>query len=73
MRPFLLLAIAATSAWLAELVMPLAFERDAPVPIVYRTSQLATGKGELSIRWTDVNGRVVDDRRLPVDLLDENE
>ena len=53
--------------------MPPAVERDGPVPVVYRTTQLATGKGELSIRWTDVNGRVVDDRRISVDLLDENE
>jgi hypothetical protein len=73
MRSFFLLAMAATSLWPAELVMPPAVERDGPVPVVYRTTQLATGKGELSVRWTDVNGRVVDDRRIPVDLLDENE
>ena len=48
-------------------------ERDGPVPAIYRTNQLATGKGELSVRWTDAYGRVVEDRRMPVELLDENE
>jgi len=41
-------------------VLPAApLERDGPVPAIYRTNQLATGKGELSVRWTDAYGRVI--------------
>ena len=54
------------SAWSAEIVLPVApLERDGPVRAIYRTNQLATGKGELSVRWTDVYGRVVEDRKYP--------
>src|SRR5258708_32024123 len=56
-----------------ELIFPPAVERDAPVSAVYRLNPRATGKGELSIRWTDVYGRVVDERRIPVELNDETE
>src|SRR5690242_11310029 len=56
-----------------EIVFPAAVERDAPVPGVYRINPRATGKGELSIRWTDVYGRVVDERKIPVQLNDETE
>ena len=74
MRHLFLLAMAASSAWSADIVLPVApLERDGPVPAIYRTNQLATGKGELSVRWTDVYGRVVEDRRIPVELIDENE
>jgi len=74
MRQFLLLAMFGMSARGADILMPAApLERDSPVPVVYRTNQLATGTGELSLRWTDVYGRVVEDRRLPVEWLDENE
>jgi hypothetical protein len=74
MRRLLLLAMLGMSARSADILMPVApLERDGPVPVVYRTNQLATGKGELLIRWTDVYGRVVEDRRLPVEWLDENE
>jgi hypothetical protein len=74
MKFLLLLAIAAASAWSADLVLPPPpLERAAPVPVLFRTGSLATGKGELSIRWTDVHGRLVEDRKIPVELLDENE
>jgi len=49
------------------------FERDGPVTAVYRTNGLATGKGTLSIKWSDALGRVVEDRSVPVTLTDENE
>jgi Beta-galactosidase trimerisation domain/Beta-galactosidase len=58
----------------AEIVLPSnALERDKPVQAVYRTNWQATGKGTLSLQWTDVHGRVVDDRNIPVVLNDEME
>ena len=58
----------------AEIVLPgPGLEREGTITAIYRTNQLATGKGELSIRWTDTYGRVVDDRKIPVELTDENE
>jgi hypothetical protein len=50
-----------------------ALERDAPVRAIYRTNQLGTGDGTLHVRWTDVYGRLVEDRKLPFQLTDENE
>jgi hypothetical protein len=58
----------------AEIVLPgPGLERTGTGAAIYRSNQLATGKGELSIRWTDTYGRVIDDRRVPVQLTDENE
>jgi hypothetical protein len=70
-----LLPVLLTSACLAaEILLPApALERDRPVNVVYRTGPQATGKGELSIKWTDVHGRLVDDRKIPVELTDETD
>src|SRR3954447_13271934 len=74
MKSLFLLAIAAASAGGADLVLPPPpLERAAPVRVLFRTGPLATGKGELSIRWMDVHGRLVEDRKIPIELLDENE
>jgi len=43
------------------------------VHVVFRTGALATGRGVLSIEWTDVHGRMVDRRSLPVELSDETD
>src|SRR5437867_1794920 len=57
-----------------EIVLPSnALERDALIPVYYRTNSRATGKGSLSLRWSDAHGRVVEDRRIPFDLIDETE
>src|SRR5690348_10316982 len=74
MQRLVVLALAAMSGWSAELILPTPpLERTAPVRVIYRTNQLATGKGELPIQWTDVFGRVVEDRKLPFEWIDENE
>ncbi len=58
----------------AELIFPAsALERDAPIIVVFKTVGQATGKGNLNLRWTDVYGRVVEDRTLPIELTDETE
>src|SRR5260370_17878729 len=56
-----------------ELIFPAAVERDAPVSAVYRLNPRATGKGELSIRWTDVYGPGGDERKNPVELNHQTE
>ncbi len=72
---YTLLALALIpAAFAAEIVLPSkALERDKPVPVVYRTSSQATGKGTLSVKWTDVHGRIVEDRAIFVQLDDETE
>ncbi|MFN7935992.1 MAG: alpha-amylase family protein [Bryobacteraceae bacterium] len=70
----LALLVVALLAQGADVVLPSpALERTGPVTAVYRMNSLATGKGELHVRWTDSYGRVVEDRRIPVELNDENE
>jgi len=67
-------ALLAVSAWGASIVFPAGpLERSGPSPVNYRSNQLGTGKGELSIRWTDAYGRIVEDRKIPVELIDEGE
>ncbi|MGE5645301.1 MAG: beta-galactosidase [Acidobacteriota bacterium] len=71
---FLIPVLLASGCLAAEIILPsTALERDRPVNAIYRTNGQATGKGELSIEWTDVHGRVVDSRKLPVELTDETD
>ena len=68
------LAVASFTAYGAEIVLPSnALERDGTVNAIYRTNPLATGKGTLSIEWSDSYGRVVLSRKIAVDLRDENQ
>ena len=64
------LSLAASAA---ELVVPPVVERDHPITVIYRTSPQAIGKGTLALRWTDRLGRVVEERTIPVVLIDETE
>ncbi len=69
--PFLL---ATSLGMAAELALPSeTLERDGPVVVVYRTGSQATGTGELAIEWTDILGRVVERRKIPVTLTDETD
>src|SRR5581483_9935654 len=56
-----------------ELLFPPVIDRSASVPGAYRLPYRTTGKGELSIRWTDSYGRVIEGRKIPVELNDEQE
>jgi len=70
----LIAIIAARPGYAGEILLPAtALERDGLVRVVYRTSSLATGKGELTVQWTDAYGRVVEDRKIPFVLTDESE
>jgi hypothetical protein len=69
-----LAAFSAGSVLGAQLILPSDdLERDGMIHVVFRTSPLATGRGVLSIDWTDVHRRVVDRRSLPVELIDETD
>lgn len=69
-----LFAAFSVAAGAAEIVLPSAdLERDRIVTAAYRTDGLASGKGTLTVQWTDALGRVVEDRSMPVELTDENE
>ena len=66
-------AALATPALAGEIILPShALERGGVVQAVYRTNGLATGKGQLFINWTDVHGRMVEDRKVPFQLMDED-
>jgi hypothetical protein len=61
-------------AYAAQIILPsTALERAGRITAIYRTNQLATGKGVLTVRWTDVYGRTVEDRKIPVELTDETD
>ncbi|MGH7044864.1 MAG: hypothetical protein ACREE2_00570 [Stellaceae bacterium] len=51
-----------------ELVMPKSAERNAAATVVYRFEPPASGRGHLDIAWTDADGRVVEQHRIPLDL-----
>ncbi|MCX6624438.1 MAG: beta-galactosidase, partial [Acidobacteria bacterium] len=72
MRTTVLLLLGALSSFGAEIILPgSALERNQTIRAIYRTQPQATGKGELAVRWTDVHGRVVEDRKIPVEFTDE--
>lgn len=75
MRIALLLLLALPlAAQGAELTLPgRAFEREGSITAVYRIPSPVTGSGQLSVEWTDIHGRVVEDRTIAVDLRDESE
>ena len=53
-----------------QLVVPQAVERNQPIEVVYRFEQPATGSGFLDVDWNDVDGRLVERRRIPFELAD---
>ena len=53
-----------------ELVLPEAVERTRPIEVAYRFEHPATGHGFLDIEWSDVDGRLVERRRIPLDLAE---
>lgn len=73
-KNFLAAWLTVAAAFGAEIVLPTGgLEREGVVTAIYRTNQLATGKGDLSLKWTDSYGRVIEDWKLPVQLQDETE
>ena len=56
-----------------ELVLPKSMERNQPADFAYRFDKSLTGRGSLDIEWSDVVGRLVERRRIPVDLAEAPE
>lgn len=67
----LLLATVPLPAWSGEIILPSsALDRDARVQAHYKTELPGTGKGQLTITWTDVYGRLIEQRTIPFKLRD---
>ena len=56
-----------------ELVVQPALKRDRTSEAAYRFNKPATGTGFLDIVWSDAVGRIVDGRRIPLDLSEASE
>src|SRR5712671_6812046 len=56
-----------------ELVLPHAFERGQSAEVAYRFGRPSTRHGFLDIEWSDIDRRVVERRRMPLDLIDAPE
>ena len=56
-----------------QLVPPEVVTRTRPLEATYRFDKPATGRGFLDIEWSDVDGRVVEQRHLPLDLAGASE
>ena len=70
----LLLATVPLPAWSGEIILPSsALDRDAQVQAHYKTELPGTGKGQLTITWTDVYGRLIEQRTIPFKLRDTTE
>ncbi|MBV8507296.1 MAG: beta-galactosidase [Alphaproteobacteria bacterium] len=63
-----LAVLAGDAAAADELVLPKSLERNQPADFAYRFDEHLTGRGFLDIQWSDVVGRIVERRRIPVDL-----
>jgi len=56
-----------------ELVSPKSLERNQSADFAYRFETGLTGRGFLDIEWSDVVGRMVERRRIPLSLADAPE
>jgi hypothetical protein len=56
-----------------QLVLPEVVTQTRPLEAGYRFDKPATGRGFLDIEWSDVDGRVVERRRIPLDLTGASE
>src|SRR5262245_19535735 len=56
-------------AWSGEIILPAnALDRDAQVQVLYRATSPGTGKGQLTVSWTDVYDRLIAQQKLAFDL-----
>jgi hypothetical protein len=56
-----------------EIVSSKSMERNQPADFAYRFDTALTGFGSFDIAWSDVVGRMVERRRIPLDLADSPE
>jgi hypothetical protein len=63
------LAIMPASAGAGQIVLPAAaFDRDGRLSAFYRAESKNPAKGRITITWTDVYDRLIEQRSIPVDL-----
>jgi hypothetical protein len=55
------------------LVLPHDVERNQSIEVVYRLENPTTGQGFLDVEWSDVDGRVIERRHIPVDLTNASQ
>jgi hypothetical protein len=67
------IGFAARDAPADELVLPQTIERNVAITAAYRFSRPATGHGFLDIEWTDTTGRLVERRRIALELAGASE
>jgi hypothetical protein len=53
--------------------LPQALERNQSIEVVYRLEHPTTGQGFLDVEWSDVDGRVIERRRIPLDLTNASQ
>ncbi len=53
-----------------EIVLPKSPERNQPAEFAYRFDRALTGSGSLDVEWRDFVGRMVERRRIPLNLAD---
>jgi hypothetical protein len=74
MHSLKLLPVFAVSAFAGDILLPSpALERDRVVTAIYRFNAAANGAAKLQVKWTDVHGRIVEDRTIAATLIDETE
>jgi len=56
-----------------QLVLAQALERDRSAEVAYRFDRPMTGRGFLDVEWSDVVGRMVERRHIPLELADASE
>ena len=70
----LAMATLGTARSMAQLTLPSStLDRTGEVPVLFHLSQGFTGHAILHVHWTDSYGRVVQDKTVSADLLDETQ
>lgn len=74
LKSLALCCLALCTAKAGQIILPApVLDRDSIVTVIYRLPNAATGRGEISLRWTDSLDRVVEESTRPVVLTDEAE
>jgi hypothetical protein len=68
-----LAVLAGGAAAADEFVLPKSMERNQPADFLYRFDKGLTGRGSLDVEWSDAVGRLIEHRRIPVDLAEVRE
>jgi hypothetical protein len=68
------LVLPPSPAWSDEIILPAkVLDRDAHVRFLYRAASAATGKGQLTVSWTDVHDRLIAQKKIAFALRDSTD